>query len=143
MESIRMIEVPEALKEFIKNRPQEEQITLIKKYGHKDTTITTVIYAASMQEHFTQKEKESILQQLGFPPNSDIDLTDYLEFYKVFGNNPQFYIMFKPIKDSAEISWLAIKDIKWKDIDLKNKSIKINCKEIAENQLYNDLEIGK
>lgn len=130
MEDIRMIEVPEALKEFIKKRPEEEQINLIKKYGHKDTTITAVIYAASMQDHFTQKEKEVFLQQLGFPPNSDVDFKDYLEFYKVYGNNPQFYIMFKPIKDSAEISWLAIKDIKWKDIDFKNKTITFEKEEI-------------
>lgn len=130
MEDIRMIEVPEALKEFIKKRPEEEQINLIKKYGHKDTTITAVIYAASMQDHFTQKEKEVFLQQLGFPTNSDVDFKDYLEFYKVYGNNPQFYIMFKPIKDSAEISWLAIKDIKWKDIDFKNKTITFEKEEI-------------
>ena len=63
MEDIRMIEVPEALKEFIKKRPEEEQINLIKKYGHKDTTITAVIYAASMQDRFTQKEKQEFLQK--------------------------------------------------------------------------------
>ena len=38
--------------------------------------------------------------------------------------------MFKPIKDSAEISWLAIKDIKWKDIDFKNKTITFEKEEI-------------
>jgi len=130
MENVRMIEVPEALKEFIKNRSQEEQSKLIQKYSHKDTMITAVIYAASMQEYFTQKEKEEFLQQLGFPPNSDVDFKDYLEFYKVYGNNPQFYIMFKPIKDSAEVSWLAVKNIKWKDIDFTNKTITFENKEI-------------
>ena len=130
MEDIRMIEVPDALKEFIKNRPQEEQSNLIKKYGHKESTVTAVIYAASMQDRFTQKEKQEFLQKLGFPPNSDVDFKDYLEFYKVYGNNPQFYIMFKPIKDSAEISWLAIKDIKWKDVDFKNKTITFENEEI-------------
>ena len=130
MKDIRMIEVPDALKEFIKNRPQEEQSNLIKKYGHKESTVTAVIYAASMQDRFTQKEKQEFLQKLGFPPNSDVDFKDYLEFYKVYGNNPQFYIMFKPIKDSAEISLLAIKDIKWKDVDFKNKTITFENEEI-------------
>jgi len=130
MEDIRMIEVPEALKEYMKNRPKEEQIELTKRYGHKGTTITSVIYAACMQEHFTKKEIEAILQQLGFPPNSKVDFNDYLEFYKVYGNNPQFYVMFKPIKDSAEISWLKIKDIKWKDIDFQNKTITFEKEEI-------------
>jgi len=130
MENVRMIEVPEALKEFIKNRSQEEQSELIQKYSHKDTMITVVIYAASMQEYFTQKEKKEFLQQLGFPPNSDVDFKDYLEFYKVYGNNPQFYVMLKPIKDSAEVSWLAVKNIKWKDIDFTNKTITFENEEI-------------
>lgn len=130
MENVRMIEVPEALKEFIKNRSQEEQSKLLQKYSHKDTMITAVIYAASMQEYFTQKEKKEFLQQLGFPPNSDVDFKDYLEFYKVYGNNPQFYVMFKPIKDSAEVSWLAVKNIKWKDIDFTNKTITFENEEI-------------
>lgn len=130
MENVRMIEVPEALKEFIKNRSQEEQSKLLQKYSHKDTMITAVIYAASMQEYFTQKEKKEFLQQLGFPPNSDVDFKDYLEFYKVYGNNPQFYVMLKPIKDSAEVSWLAVKNIKWKDIDFTNKTITFENEEI-------------
>ena len=143
MKDIRMIEVPDALKEFIKNRPQEEQSNLIKKYGHKEPTITAVIYAASMQDRFTQKEKQEFLQKLGFPPNSEIDFKDYLEFYKIYGSNPQFYIMFKPLKDSAEISWEKLRGIKWENIDFKNKTIKIDSKEIKDNGLYNDLEIGK
>ena len=36
MKDIRMIEVPDALKEFIKNRPQEEQSNLIKNTDTKN-----------------------------------------------------------------------------------------------------------
>lgn len=133
MKKERMIDIPEELKEKLKELSKPINPNSLKRYGHCYPTITAVISAANKEKYFTKEEKERILIEFGFPANSDVDLTDYLEFYKVFGNNPQLYIKFKPLKDNAEVSWIKIKNIEWRNVDFENKSITFEKEEIEFN----------
>lgn len=139
MKGIRMMEIPELLKEYLENctKKEEESSKLLRIYKHSYPTITPVIYAASMEEKLSLKEKEEFLQSWGFPPNSDVDLKDYLVFYQNFGNNPQLYLTLRPLKDEADVSWLQIKNIEWGDIDFKNKTIRFEKEEEIELEFGN------
>lgn len=93
-----------------------------KRIGHKNTEITSVINK-NYKKYYTKEECAKILENHGIESDNSIDINDYFEFYKLFGNNPELYKKLKPLKEDAEVSWEEIKSIKYEDIDFKNKNI--------------------
>lgn len=93
-----------------------------KRIGHKNTEITSVINK-NYKKYYTKEEFAKILENHGIESDNSIDINDYFEFYKLFGNNPELYKKLKPLKEDAEVSWEEIKSIKYEDIDFKNKNI--------------------
>lgn len=93
-----------------------------KRIGHKNTEITSVINK-NYKKYYTKAECAKILENHGIESDNSIDINDYFEFYKLFGNNPELYKKLKPLKEDAEVSWKEIKSIKYEDIDFKNRNI--------------------
>ena len=74
---------------------------------------------------FFSDEVDIIRNKLGIDKN--IDINDYLEFYRVFGrNDTHLYKKLKPIKDSSGETWNKISKIQVGDIDFNNGTIKFS-----------------
>lgn len=56
--------------------------------------------------------------------NSYYDI-DYFDFCKTFGDNKKLYETLKPIKQKGNITWKELKNLKYGNIDLANKTITI------------------
>ena len=98
------------------------QLEVDKRIGHKNIEITSVINK-KYKRYYTKEECSKVLENYGIESANSIDINDYFEFYKLFGNNPELYKKLKPLKEDAEVSWEEIKFIKYEDIDFKNKNI--------------------
>lgn len=98
------------------------QLEVDKRIGHKNIEITSVINK-KYKRYYTKQECSKVLENYRIESANSIDINDYFEFYKLFGNNPELYKKLKPLKEDAEVSWEEIKSIKYEDIDFKNKNI--------------------
>ena len=68
-----------------------------KRIGHKNTEITSVINK-KYKRYYTKEECSKVLENYGIESANSIDINDYFEFYKLFGNNPELYKKLKPLK---------------------------------------------
>lgn len=80
-----------------------------------------------MKNILSKEDIDKLYKALNLPEDKDIDKADYLEFYRYFGNNPEYYKAFRQTKQDAEVSWKDIKNLKWGDIDLNKGQIYFNC----------------
>lgn len=90
---------------------------LCKRVGHSSIETTLKYYKKT-----TQGEDVKVWK-------SEPSL-DYLEFMIWFGDNKELYEKLKLLKEKASCTWEDFKNIKWNDVDLQNKVIYIEEKEM-------------
>lgn len=100
-----------------KVKMSEEFIKLLQENNYRFDNQNKKEYALS-------KEKEiEILATFGFNENDDVEINDFFEFSKYFGFDKRLYLIYKPLKREANVTWSDIKNIRYGDIDFQNQVI--------------------
>ena len=82
----------------------DEQLKIFNKY---------VDYAKSEEKTqakgYTETDIKGLFLYFGIPEQAEVDIMDYIDFYKAFGNNYKLYIKYKPFKEERNLSWKKFK----------------------------------
>lgn len=95
----------------------EDFIMLVQKMGFKSD------YSEKESYCLSKEKTDEILKMFGFNQNDKVELNDFFEFSKHFGFDKERYLLLKPLKEKAEVTWEDIKNIKYGDIDFENNTI--------------------
>lgn len=86
-------------------------------------------------DYLINKEKANeILKTFGFSENDNVEINDFFQFSKYFGFDKERYLLFKPLKDNAEVAWEDIRNIKYGDIDFQNHTISFPNQKVKPNR---------
>mgnify|MGYP003309872323 CR=1 FL=1 len=74
------------------------------------------------------RDEKEVLRQYGFKDDDNVSLYDFIDFSRYFGLDKEKYLLFRPLRDDANVTWEEIANLKYGDIDFTNNTITFRSK---------------
>lgn len=94
----------------------KQMIQILEKYKFSQDN--------NSNDYIMSKEKElEVLKNFGFTTDDNVEINDFFQFSRYFGFNKELYLLLRPLKNDAEVTWEDICNIKYGDIDFQNNTV--------------------